>query len=297
MLITEALTGFLISLEAFGDSQRTLATYDQRINLFREFVKKDELEGISISQIEKWIVKQRRAGLSQATIKGRFTALKTFLNWCVNRGYLATSPAAAIRIKRLPRQPSFKAAAPDTIEQMIKVAKNRAEEGRTRDLAILLFMVDTGCRAGEVARLQTVNLNLAKCEALVQGKTGPGMVYFTHTTAAALQNWLDARPESSYVFTGLHTPNKGNSITPGTVYQLLNRLAKEAGANGRHNPHSIRHLVGKRWVEECNLELARQKLRHADISTTALYANQEAAEVKRLTKSINILSCGSSDAK
>jgi site-specific recombinase XerD len=102
--------------------------------------------------------------------------------------------------------------------------------------------------------------------------------------------WLDSRAhENSHVFTGLRTPNKGNPITPGTVYQLLNRLANEAGVVGRHNPHSIRHLVGKRWVEETNLELARQKLRHADISTTALYANQEATQVKRLTESIKIL--------
>jgi integrase/recombinase XerD len=290
MLITEALQDFLISLEAFGDSKRTLATYDQRINLFREFVKRHKIEEITTGKIEKWIVQQRRAGLSQATIKGRFTALKTFLTWCVNRGYLATSPAAAIRIKRTPRRPGLKAAAPETIEQMIGAARKRAEEGRSRDLALLLFMVDTGCRAGEVASLKEVNLNLDKREAMVQGKTGPGMVYFTQRTAAALQMWLDSRAhENSHVFTGLRTPNKGNPITPGTVYQLLNRLANEAGVVGRHNPHSIRHLVGKRWVEETNLELARQKLRHADISTTALYANQEATQVKRLTESIKIL--------
>jgi integrase len=174
---------------------------------------------------------------------------------------------------------------------MVAAAGARAKSGQARDLAMLLFTIDTGCRAGEVAGLRKECLNLERFEALVDGKTGPRMVDFTHKTAKVLRQWLSQHPapQSDYVFVGLHTPNKGNPIAHGTLYQVFRRLAKEAGVKGRFNPHSIRHLVGQVWADHTNLELVRQKLGHRDISTTAIYANQDRTRVKQFTEAIRIL--------
>jgi integrase len=156
---------------------------------------------------------------------------------------------------------------------------------------MLLFTVDTGCRAGEVAGLRIGDLNLKRCEARVDGKTGPRMVDFTQETAKALDNWLKQHPapQQGFVFVGLRTPNNGNCISQGTIYQVFRRLARDGGVDGRFNPHSIRHLVGQVWADHVNLELVRQKLGHRDISTTAVYANQDRARVKRATQRIRVL--------
>lgn len=174
---------------------------------------------------------------------------------------------------------------------MVAAAREKARSGQGRDLAMLLFTVDTGARAGEVASLRRENLNLKRYEALVDGKTGPRVVDFTHRTAQALSDWLSQHPtpQSDFVFVGLHAPNQGEPIGPGTLYQVFRRLAKSAGVTGRFNPHSIRHRVGQVWADNTNLELVRQKLGHRDISTTAVYANQDRERVKRFTEKVRIL--------
>lgn len=281
---------FLQSLEASGDSVRTLDTYKQRLGCFFRFVRCEPGE-VAVEMVEAWIVSMRRRGLSDVTIRGRLTAVKTFYAWGVGRGHLDTSPAAAIRFGKGRRGSTLRAARQEDVKRMVAAARERARSGQARDLAMLLFTVDTGCRAGEVASLTVEALNLVKCEARVDGKTGPRMVDFTQETAKALNNWLQQHPapNSEFVFVGLRTPNNGNGISQGTIYQVFRRLAREAGVSGRFNPHSIRHLVGQTWADHVNLELVRQKLGHKDISTTAIYANQDRERVKRATQEISIL--------
>jgi site-specific recombinase XerD len=71
---------FLQSLEAAGDSERTLATYKQRLGCFFRFVR-CEPGKVDIESVEAWVVSMRRKGLSDVTIRGRLTAVKTFYAW------------------------------------------------------------------------------------------------------------------------------------------------------------------------------------------------------------------------
>lgn len=288
MNLNKLTTQFLLSLEASGDAPRTLATYRQRLRYFFDFVERCEPGEICPEMVESWIVAMRRRNLSDVTILGRFTAVKTFFTWLVARGFLAHSPLPDIRL-RPPRCSCIKAAAAADVRQMIETAKIRAQAGNYRDIAMLLFLVETGCRSGELASLRLETLSLTKREALVSGKTGSRMVDFTTETAVVLDTWITHHPalETGCVFVSLRVPYR--PIMPGTLYQMLRRLAAESGISGRYNPHSIRHLVGQIWADHTNLELTRQKLGHQNISTTAIYANQDRDRVKRFTDRLRIV--------
>jgi site-specific recombinase XerD len=80
-------------------------------------------------------------------------------------------------------------------------------------------------------------------------------------------------------------------MTVNQLYSRLKRLSEKIEGIVRFNPQSIRHRVGQAWIDKgANLELVRQKLGHADITTTAMfYANQDRERVKRATKKYSIL--------
>jgi len=135
-----------------------------------------------------------------------------------------------------------------------------------------------------VATLTLASLDLEKMEARVSGKTRVRVVDFGRRTAAALRAWLDVRPEVDHdrVFVSMVT---GEPLGVGGIYQVFKRLARAAGVKGRFNPHALRHLVGQHFTDETNLELARQKLGHTDIRTTALfYAHQDRERLKRASE-------------
>ncbi len=275
---------FLVYLEAKGDSERTIGTYDQRTRLFlvdTAMSENADLGEFTPEMMDRWVVVMRRRGLAPDTVRSRVTDIRAFFRWCVRRDYLSKSPADHLSIKRI-RKLTVKSMKPSDLKKILAAAEH------PRDVALVHFIASTGCRSGEAANLRIADLNIAKREAMVCGKTGPRFVDFDRCTAAAMNDWLDCHPykEGGFVFVGTRAPFQ--PVINNTIYQIFRRLAMVAGVDGRFNPHSVRHLVGKMWTEKTNLELARQKLGHADISTTAIYANQDREQVKKYTDEVEI---------
>jgi len=285
----------------------TIATYRQRIDTFLTQHGETELDQITIDQVEAWARQQyqtttrwdghpchpaSRGKLSNATIHGRIRALKTFLTWCNQRGHASANPTADLRMPRYPRILHNKVMADHDLAKMLKVTRRRAKEGNPRDHAILTFIADTGCRVGELCNLKLTDLDLTNLTALVDGKSGPGYVAYTPATAAALQAWLTARPRlgHDYLFVGLWGAAKDKPITRNAVYLTMKRIAREAAVSGRFNPHSVRHLVGQSWADHgVNLGLIQQKLRHADMNSTAVYLNQNIKRVQAKTDELSLV--------
>ena len=270
---------FLLCLEAGGRSPRTLQSYKERVGYLLAFLEGrgiEELEGVRPGDLDAYVVGLRHRSLSAATIAGRIQAIKAFFAWCVRRGYLASSPASHLKKPRLELGGRSPAMDRDDLGRLIVAAA-----GRPRDLAVLLFLADTGCRVGELVKLERSALDLAEQCAWVDGKTGGRWVDFTARTALALEWWLALSDNGASVF----------GMTGNAVRKMLERLAVKVGVRGRVNPHSIRHLVGQAWLDDgANLELVRQKLGHRDIQTTAnFYAHQDRERVRAATERFSLV--------
>jgi len=272
---------FLLFLEAAGRSERTLGSYAERLRYLAAFLAEqgiDEINAVRATDLDRFVVSQRRRGLSAAAIAGRIQAIKAFFAWCVRRGYLERSPAAHLVEPRLEQGGRSAAMARGDLGRLLAAA-----ESRPRDLAVLLFLADTGCRVGELVRLEWNQVDLAERCAWVNGKTGGRYVDFTGRTAEALGRLL-AVSDGPLVF----------GMTGNAVRKMLARLGARAGVTGRVNPHSIRHLVGQAWLDDgANLELVRQKLGHRDIQVTAMfYAHQDRERVRAATERFSLVNDG-----
>jgi len=321
-MLQEKIEEFLTSSEANGRASRTVETYRQRLASFQQFMASQaiyRLDRITPAAIDLWAVSLRRqgerytghphrpiedGGLANSTIAGRIQAVKTFLAFCVDRGHLDRSPAGHLKKPRAEGSTKDKVMTLADLRLLEAEAERRAKAGRPRDLALVRFVADTGVRRGEIVTLRISRLNLEKNEAQVRGKTRNWKewrtVDFGHRTAEALRDWLDARPyaDHDFVFVNLgRNPDRfGQPLTPQGVYQFFKRLAKVAGVKGRYNPHAVRHLVGQHFTDMTNLEVARQKLGHTDIATTAMfYAHQDRDRVKKASKRHSLLNHISSE--
>lgn len=299
MNTAEAFEKFIISLEANDRSHRTIDTYSQR--LFSMLTSCEKLEQITPEMVDGWIVTQRRKGtlygnhpsrpeeekkLSPVTIYNMIRNLKTFFNFCVRRGYIERSPAAHLGAKR-PTRKELKAIKKEDVIALVEAAREHANKtGQYRDIAIILFMLDTGCRSGEVCSVTFEGIDLDKRQATVTGKSGPRVVFFTVKTAKAIKKWLGQHPGSDYVFCGLGCA-KGKQMTPNSIYIMFKTRGK--GINGRKNPHGMRHFVGQQWCKLHDLERTAQKLGHSDLSVTRIYANVDNEEIKKLTDDTKLI--------
>lgn len=223
--------------------------------------------------------------LSPATVQKHVKTLTSFFGWMVEQGIRPDNPAANLKLKRYRRAPGeSKAATPEELQAILKVAEAKAALGQPKHLAIFLFLCDTGCRAGEAASLIVNNLLLDQLGAWVIGK-GDKLrpVFFGEATADALRAWLAAQSDltpQSTVF----------GMTAASISQTIYRMAKTAGIERSLKAHSIRHRVGQVWASAKLGERATQlKLGHDNPAVTVeMYYNTTWEHIQSSSRQLSL---------
>lgn len=211
-----------------------------------------------------------RATLKPSSVKTYIDTIKAFFSWCVKRKYIAVSPAEDIFVRRPPSASGKSRAIPgDELARMVEYARLTSP----RNYAILLFLIDTGCRAGGLCSLTIDNLDLQNYRAVLVEKGGKTQqVRFYTETAAALEAWLKVRQpvDHGFIFTS-DAPHYG-PFTPRAVNAMMHRLSVKIGASRQWGPHGIRHAVGHAYAAQgVPPTVTRDKLGHSNVMTTLNY--------------------------
>ena len=145
-----------------GLSRNTVAAYRQDLDALRDFL--DELEtplsGLDDENITLFIAWLRKRGDATRTLARRISSLRSFLAWCVERGELASNPAALIDTPKLP------SLLPDVLTQDEIVRLLNAPDATSklglRDRAMLELLYAAGMRVSELIELQPLDLDLQR---------------------------------------------------------------------------------------------------------------------------------------
>jgi integrase/recombinase XerD len=169
------------------------------------------------------------------------TAFKVLFNWLKKEGILEENPAERIK-KPTPERSEPKGISVEDFRALV-VTTEAGELIDLRDRAALMFLYETGCRAGGLCGLKVSDVNLEEGQATVTEKGGKTrFVFFTERTVEALRAWLEVRPDTrgAWIFVGLASHSKG-ALKPNSLRQMLVRRAERVGCEGPVNPHSFRH--------------------------------------------------------
>ncbi len=274
MLLSEAIAVYVQAKTADGLSDRTVTCYRRTLSYLLAFVGDKEVGAVTVTDLRAYLADLRTrqghgAVLSVFTIASYLTMTKAFFSWLAADGVIVENPARRIK-KQKGKRDQPKAIDTEDLRKMLDASEGASVEKR-RARAVLLFLADTGCRAGGLVGLKLTDLHLDQGHALVMEKGAKSRrVYLNPPTVAALRAWLTVRPatELPYVFIGLrfHAESK---LTPSGLFQVIRRVARLAGVTGRFNPHSFRHRFAKRWLEQGgDMGRLADIMGHTDIKTT-----------------------------
>lgn len=176
------------------------------------------------------------------TIRKYIKTVKTFFNFCVNLEFIDKSPARVLKLRKVSDYvPPEKAMTDDELAAILDYTRYYP-----RDHALILFIADTGCRAGGASHLKVADLDLPHCRATVTekgDKTRP--VAYGEACARALGLWLIKRPHQAgvYVFSRTQTP-----IKPDNISQIIRRNCLKCGLRSLGS-HSLRHRKGHQLAD------------------------------------------------
>ena len=216
--------------------------------------------------------------LKATSVKRRMATVKQLFKWLEREEAIPLNPFHRLDLSiRLPRRLP-RALTVEDIRKLLQRARHEAEVGGTHSAQVMHFVVIalivTGLRVGELAGVGLSDLNEAEGVILVRGKGNrERQVYLPGATAkAALQTYLKARAGIETESDRLLISSYGTPVTPPRIRRRLSALADRAGLTRHVTPHMLRHTAATQLIEAgVDIRFVQKLLGHASIATTQIY--------------------------
>jgi site-specific recombinase XerD len=265
----------LSEIEQFQKWLRRIAPYSSThihytsdLEKFFAWLPKPPTE-VTVRDVDAFIEHCQQAGHAIATINRRLAALRSFYQFLAMM--YENMPANPVRPKRhfirhgqrLPRDVQD-----NDLQQLFAVIDS------LRDRAMFLLMLRCGLRVGEVRNLSMGDLYLYSIPGSLPrlwlcGKGGrERVVYLSSQAMAALQAWLEARPQTDEQ--AVFVNRSGKRLTVTGIQLQLAAYCQRAGI--WITCHQFRHTFGRHLVEaRVPVTTIQRLMGHARLRTTEIY--------------------------
>ncbi len=260
----------------------------------------DQLIHTDVNIVRAYLAYLNEKNYSKSTAARKLATLRSFYKFLVRRGYIQTSPVAAIRTpkqdKRLPRCLEV-----EQINNLLNRPDTNTLLG-ARDRAILETLYSSGLRVSEL-----VGLNLSDVDFLgevlhIRGKgKKERLAPIGESAIQAIQQYLTLRNADKHkdkfdqqtLFINKH----GHRLSTRSVRRKLDKYLTEAGLDPRISPHTLRHSFATHMLNNgADLRVVQELLGHRSLSTTQIYTHLTTKKMKDVYDSSHPLSKQSSNS-
>jgi integrase/recombinase XerD len=246
--------------------KRTVSRSYATIRDFLHYLQRP-LHTVTRADLEAYLEHEQDRGLKLSSVRLKLITLRACVRFLSEQG--TVSPELFIRPLRIKLPEALpKALDPADTRQLLQVIQT------VRDRALVLLLLRTGMRIGEVLATKPVDIQLQEQKILIYQapKTSTGrVVYFSADARGALEQWLAQRDASrEFLFYG-----RGNtSLSYTGARMLFIKYLHVAGLGHKgYTIHCLRHTFASELLNAgMRLECLQKLLGHTSIEITRRYA-------------------------
>lgn len=227
---------------------------------------------------------------SASTINRKLTSLKQYNEYLLSTKqidgiYILKEDFIKVQNKGNPTDVTTK-----QVEKFLERVLTKDADYKSRNIAIIYLIANTGIRRSECCNLLLKNIDLENNEMIVIGKGNKERtVLLTDKVVELIKNYLVDRNKSRYKDSPyLFVSERGNKLCPETINDIFDYYSTP---KNKIRPHQLRHNYASTIVENNILTLTelQNQLGHSSISTTGIYTHARKDTIK---KKINKLCIG-----
>jgi integrase/recombinase XerC len=291
--------GFLQNLVTRGASNYTERNYRQALLEFSAWARQQHGGALDWTALRRddfryFLRFLGRGKLSRAAIQLRFSAMRSFYKFLIQKGVVSASPVKNLSLPKLEkRNPMFL-----TVQQFSALADAPAKEMKTasnsddfdpaiyfRDAAILEVIYSCGLRVSELCQLRAGDLDWPQQMARVRGKGKKERLVPIGQPAldAVTDYWQRARYAPTAEMPVFWANAKTiRPLSPRTVQLRLKKYLRSAGLDPNLTPHKLRHSFATHILDAgADLRSVQELLGHAHLATTQVYTHITTERLKR----------------
>ena len=310
--LSKATVGFLQYKSAEGLSPVTVSGYDHDLKLWIEYQGDLDVAHVETTHILAYInylrtdyVPRRITGnndkkLSPKTVYNLYISVASFFTWA-SREFQIVNPVKGVPRPRVPDDAPVEPFKKEEIELLIK-ACDFSEEADTnrrrkfvmqrstskRDKAIILTLLDTGLRAGELCALRVEDVDMKTGKIRIRpgdagkAKGGKGRVVFMGKSARRfLWRYLADREDGEDPEAPLFIGKFRKPFNRDALRQLINALGAKVGVKKCH-PHRFRHTFAITYLRSGgDIFTLKALLGHGSLDMVEHYARIAEVDVEQ----------------
>ncbi|MFC1866089.1 tyrosine-type recombinase/integrase [Chloroflexota bacterium] len=264
--LTSLIDYYALCNRAEGKSPRTITWYSANLIRFHNYLKSrhlsDSIEKLDIKLLREYIIYLLKRNkfehhpytpvqnepLSITTVHGHARTLRAFFSWLVREKLAETNIAKDLKPPKLTK----KVVSTLSDEEILTILNtlNLHNHSQARNQTILILLLDTGLRMGELVNFKMEDIHMDEGFLKVIGKgRKERIVPMGSNTQRALQRYLfryrqkPACPEINNAFLSIHR----EPLTENSIKLMFARLARISGVSRLH-AHLCRHTFATRFL-------------------------------------------------
>lgn len=259
-------------------SDYTIKNYQLDLTDFFKYVDKSNIDFLSIENIHVrgYLKYLDTCNLKNTTISRRISALRTFYNYLLEKGFVKSNIFLNVKNpkleKKLPNYLNY-----TEIEELLASIDTRTDEGLERRLLIEMFY-STGCRVGEMVNVKISDIDFNSKTIKVMGKgSKERIVYYGDYASKYLEDYLKNKDKKGYLFTN----KRGEKLTIEEVEYIVRDIMKHISIKTHVTPHTLRHTFATHLLNNgADIRTVQELLGHANLSTTGIYTHVSSDRLK-----------------
>jgi integrase/recombinase XerD len=273
---------FLLDRKAQNLTKKTLDFYRLNLQTFITWLDTQAVKSVTEltpDLLRGFFVAMSEKGHNAGGVRALYRTVRVFLRWYVSEFEPLEwrDPLRKVKIPKADIEP-LEPVPFETVRAMLDTCTRGKFTGE-RDRAILLFLLDTGVRAGELLALDKQDADPITGDVLIRKSKSrkPRTVFLGRQARRALRSYLKIRDDLARA---LFVNDEGERLKMAGLRQVMVRRAKRAGVPVP-SLHSFRRafaLAMKRAGVDL-LTIARL-LGHADLSVLDRYIKQDAEDLR-----------------
>ncbi len=287
---------FIKGKAAQGMTENSISGYIIAIKQLCAYTNK-ELNMIKADDIEDYINSMRRRGLKDSTVKGYYLKISSIFGFLYDRHLIGDNPCVFIKTPK--ETVKLKKPLSEQEVERIRMACEGIKDTikRNRDLALFNFMLDSGARVSEVARIKIGDVDFNEKSIVILGKGNKEReITFTDRTCVRLQEYLHSRNDIEFtkegmvynyeapLFAKIRAPY--SSLTKSGIEEEMRILGNMSGVYRLH-PHLLRATFATNLAEGGTpINVIAELLGHANLHTINRYVLLTKSKMKELMKRV-----------
>ena len=261
------------TVEAYRRDLLKLADFMQA-NYTKEIQSLKDIEFSHLSDFLQFFGGQEFSAATQARM---VSVIRSFFKYLIIEDWISNNPAELLEMPRLDSNlPDI--LTEDEVDNLIESVK-KTPKNQQRNRAIVECLYSCGLRVSELSNLKISNLKLNKDYIKIEGKgKKERLVPVSPDLRTSLKDYIKEGRKMRKVASGFEDyvflNRDGKRLSRIMIFNIIKKLALQAGIFKTISPHTFRHTFATHLVENgADLRVVQELLGHESIITTEIYTH------------------------